>query len=155
MAETKETKKAPKNQEMLDLYAYIEKEILGYDSNQKLQKQACLRIIGMKKGKLIANNKTADLANYTPEIIMLTFKAYRQEIVDAMRGKKFTSEFNQVAYACAIVESHINDIYMRLKNAKKSAEKTEAVVVSSMEYDGAEYKSQTETTMDEKFEELW
>ena len=45
------------NQSWRELCSWVEKEIFGYDSNQKLQKNAILRLKGLSTGQVIANNK--------------------------------------------------------------------------------------------------
>lgn len=154
----KETSKNEKNgnQEFWELCLYVEKEIFGYESNQKLQKKAALRLRGLAKGQNIANNSFEQYGEYPYNVILLTFKANKNQIINAIRGKKFESEERKVAYVSAIVRDKLNDMYTRYLNAKKSDEKVVTINTDIMEYQGAEYKQTNEISeIDDKFEELW
>lgn len=146
-----------KDQDWMDLYAWIEREIMGYDSNQKLQKAAVLRIRGLAHGQSVANNKQDQYGDYSAEVILLTFKANKSLILNALRGKNFDSENGKIGYCCAIVRDRINDIYTRLNNAKKSQEKIEEVNTSIIDYEGAGYKTKANKNNknEDKFKELW
>lgn len=148
-----------KDLEFRELCAYIETEILNYETNQKLQKKACLRLRGLATGQTIANNKHQQYGEYPYEVILLAFKANKHQILNAIRNKDFESEEKKIAYISAIVRDKLNDVYTRFLNAKKSQDKVEMVNTDALEYQGAEYKGKTETTttqkIDKKFEELW
>ena len=61
-----------------ELYQYVKTEILHYDSNQSIPKNIILRLKGMQNGKLMANKKTQNNAEYSYEIILYTFKICKQ-----------------------------------------------------------------------------
>lgn len=139
-----------------DLYQYVKKEILLYDSNQSIPSDIIIRIKGLKNGKLMANNKTKNNADYSYEIILYTFKMCKQKIFSAISNKDFNSEIGKFMYIAAIVENNINDVYIRVNNAKKSQEKTKNVIVDNIYNEGADYKKRTEESkVGNKFEELW
>ena len=60
-----------------------------------------------------------------------------------------------MAYICAIVSNRINDMYTRMKNAKKSEEKSEAIDIGAQNSEVAEYQRQTEEVVNSTFEEIW
>ena len=114
-------------QEFDKLYQYV-KKLLGYDETMALPKFMVMRLKGLKDGKFIANNKTTTMANYDYNTILLTFMFCKDKIQQALQGKKFTSEQNKFNYILAIVNNNINDVVIRMKNAKKSKQIAEKQV---------------------------
>lgn len=147
------------NQEFLSMCSWIERELFDYDENQKLQKQACLRLQGLKKGKVIANNKTKDNGSYSIECVFNTFKANKEKILKALKYKTFKDENNKMAYICAIVRGNINDMYIRMKDAQLKQEQSKNIQIEHQTSDAAEYKTQTNTTNNkinkDIYEEIW
>ena len=114
-------------QEFDKLYQYV-KKLLGYDESMALPKFMVMRLKGLKDGKFIANNKTTTMANYDYNTILLTFMFCKDKIQQALQSKKFTSEQNKFNYILAIVNNNINDVVIRMKNAKKSKQIAEKQV---------------------------
>lgn len=145
-----------KDAEWLELCHWIELNIFGYEANQHIQsKNACLVLKGLQTGKNTANNNIDDNGYYPFSIILMTFKANKIQILNAIKGKTFDSEERKMRYVCAIVRDKINDIYCRWTAAQKSTEKIESLNTDVMEYDGAEYKSQHKRSDISKFNDLW
>lgn len=139
-----------------ELYQYVKKEIMQYDDKQSLPKNIILRLKGLTQGKFIANNKQKSKANYSYDIILYTFKINKQTIMNAIYGKTFKSEMSKFIYIAAIIENNINDVYLRINNAKKSKQKTEIANVDSIYNEGAEYQRKTEDVkITKKLEGLW
>ena len=143
------------NQAWKELCSWVEREIFGYDGNQKFQKNAILRLKGLSTGQVIANNKCEKHGNYSFEVILTAFKVNKDKILKSIVGKEFTSEENKMAYVCAIVRNNINDVYMRMNNAKKSSDKTETVNTDVLTHTSAQYVKQSNDTLNKKFEDLW
>ena len=146
---------AKTDSEWLNLCSWVEKEIFGYDENQKLQKGAALRLKGLLTGQNVANNKCEKHGNYSCEVVLTTFKVNKDKILQAVATKDFTSEANKMAYVCAIIRNNINDVYARMNNAKKSEEKVKSANVDTIAHTGAEYVSKTEDKINKKLEEIW
>jgi hypothetical protein len=106
-------------QEFDKLYQYV-KKILGYGDDMALPKFMVMRLKGLSEGKFYANHKTKSMAHYDYNTIYLTFIYCKDKIQKALQTKSFTSEQNKINYIMAIVENNINDVVIRLKNAKKS-----------------------------------
>lgn len=138
-----------------ELCSYIEKEILGYNDNQKLQKAACLRIQGLTRGQSIANSRAASNGTYTYKEILRTFQINKNKILNAIRGKNFNGEANKIGYICAIVRNNINEVATRMRNAEKSLEKSNRVYNDIYENFNQEYLKKTSDDMAAKFKELW
>lgn len=139
-----------------DLYLYVKKEIMLYDENQSLPNNIVLRLKGLTQGKLIANNKTENKAKYTYEIVLYTFKICKPTIMNSVYGKTFNNEMSKFIYIAAIVENNINDVYLRISNAKKMQEKTEVINIDNVCHEGAEYKRKTDDSkVNKKLEGLW
>ena len=115
-------------QEFEKLYQYV-KKLLGYDEGMALPKFMVMRLKGLKDGKFIANNKTKTMANYDYNIIYLTFVYCKDKIQQALQTKRFTNEQNKFNYILAIVNNNINDVVIRLKNAKKAEEKINKIEI--------------------------
>lgn len=138
------------------LYQYVKTDILLYKENQSIPSQIVLRMKGLCQGKLIANNHTKNNADYTYETVLLTFKMCKSAIFQGLYGKTFNSEVNKFMYIAAIVENNINDVYLRIENAKKTKEKTKNIQLDNLSNNIAEYKKKTEDNIvSNRLENLW
>ena len=158
MTKTKKEKVPRKDQDFRDLCEWLEINIFNYDisKGQRLQTDACLVLTGLKNGKSVANNNTENNGDYPYNVILMTFKANKIQILNALKGKTFQSERTKMTYICKIIQDKINDMYSRYLNAQKTQEKVESVDTSIMTYDGAEYKSSnTERKINKRLEGLW
>lgn len=152
---SKKTVQDKKNNEFLQMCSWIEKELMGYTGTQRLHKNACLRLQGLRKGQHVANNACESYGEYPVNVVFNTFKANKLVILRAINGKTFETEDQKMAYICAIVSNRINDMYTRMKNAKKSEEKSEAIDIGAQNSEAAEYQRQTEEVVNSTFEEIW
>ena len=156
-------KEERKDADWLELCEWLELNIFNYDidNGQRLQKKSCLILQGLRKGQNLANNKYETYGSYPDSIILMTFKANKLKIQNAIRNKNFEKESNKMFYICAIVRDKLNDMYGRYLNAQKTQEKVESVDTSIAEYKGVEYKAKTEKEAkqtkqkEDKFKELW
>ena len=135
--------------------AWIEKEIFGYDENQKLQKMACLKLQGLRSGKVVANNNIENNGNYSLDVIWNTFRANKLLILKALKNKTFSSEQAKMGYVCAIVREHLNDMYQRMKNVELSKSKQDAVNIDVDSYNKNNYHKQTIDCENSTFEDIW
>lgn len=145
------------HQDFLEVCAYIEKELLGYENNQKLQRMAALKVKGMAKGQVVANNKCEKYGEYPFEVILLTLKANKNIIINALKKKNIESESGSVGYIAAIIRDKLNDMYTRYINAKKIQEKVDNVNTDIITYQGAEYKAveSNDNKIKDKYKDLW
>ena len=114
-------------QEKIDwdnLYQYVRK-LLGYDETMALPKFMVVRLKGLTEGKFIANNRTKPMAQYSFNTVYLTFVYCKNEIQRVLQTKSFKNEQHKFNYIMAIVENNINDVVIKLRNAKKSKEVAE------------------------------
>lgn len=148
MAEKKDT-------DFKEMCAWIEREIFGYDENQKLQKMACLKLQGLRSGKVVANNNTENNGNYSIDVIWNTFRANKLLILKALKNKTFSSEQAKMGYVCAIVREHLNDMYKRMKNAELSKSKQDVVNIDVDSYNKNNYHKQTIDYENSTFEDIW
>lgn len=137
------------------LYQYVRKEIMLYDDNQALPKNIVLGLKGLKTGKAVENKTQQDKANYTYDIILLTFKFCKSTIFKSISGKNFKSDLQKFIYIKVIVENNLNDIYNRMNKAKRLEEKIETTDMSNIYYDGANYQSKQNSKTNEKYDDLW
>lgn len=136
-----------------ELLIYIEKEILGYDENQHLQKSAVLRILGLRNGQNVANNKIGEHGHYGFDVILNTFKINRKKILNAIRFKDFENEEMKIAYINAIVRNGLNDMYERMQRVKKAQDDSKKIDTTIIRHKGSAYKRKTEDK--EQFGKLW
>ena len=156
MAEKKKEKIPRKDQDFRNLCEWLEINIFNYHvPDQRLQTDACLVLIGLRNGKAVANNLTEDNGYYPWNVILMTFKANKNLILNSIKGKNFQSERSKMTYICKIAQDKINDIYGRYLNAQKTQEKVKNVDTSVMTYEGAEYKTNTERKVNKRLEDLW
>ena len=159
MAKKKETL-LPRNKEQWDeLCAWVELNIFEYEPTQKLQRAAALTLDGLRKGQVCANNKQDTYGEYPLNVILLTFKANKNVLLSALKGKNFESEDKKMRYCCAVIRDKLNDVYTRYLNAQKVQKKTDTVDTSIMESSSVEYKSvvktEEEKKIESKYEGLW
>ena len=144
-----------KDADFKEMCAWIEREIFGYDENQKLQKMACLKLQGLRSGKVVANNNIENNGNYSIDVIWNTFRANKLLILKALKNKTFSSEQAKMGYVCAIVREHLNDMYQRMKNAELSKSKQDAVNIDVDSYNKNNYHKQTIDYENSTFEDIW
>ena len=144
-----------KDADFKEMCAWIEREIFGYDENQKLQKMACLKLQGLRSGKVVANNNIENNGNYSIDVIWNTFRANKLLILKALKNKTFSSEQAKMGYVCAIVRGHLNDMYQRMKNAELSKSKQDAVNIDVDSYNKNNYHKQTIDYENSTFEDIW
>ena len=144
-----------KDVDFKEMCAWIEREIFGYDENQKLQKMACLKLQGLRSGKVVANNNIENNGNYSLDVIWNTFRANKLLILKALKNKTFSSEQAKMGYVCAIVREHLNDMYQRMKNAELSKSKQDAVNIDVDSYNKNNYHKQTIDCENSTFEDIW
>lgn len=141
-----------------ELCEWIEINIFNYDIRiQRLQKKSYLILRGLQTGQNIANNNCEKFGNYPFNIILMTFKANKTKILNAIHNKDFENdESKKMSYVCAIVRDKINDMYSRYLNAQKTQEKVEIVNTNIMINESAEYKANnTERKINKRLEGLW
>jgi len=143
-------------QDFLELCKYIEIEILQYPKGVTLKTKPCLRLKGLAKGIFMANNKTKSRGEYSYKVILYTFKAYKQVILQGFKNKEasFNNDMHKFNYCMVIIEKNINDVCIRLEKARKSKEKAENLNLDNIKNKGAEYKTKTKKTND-KLNNLW
>jgi len=137
------------------LYQYVKKEILMYDENQSIPRDLILKLKGLVDGKVIANKNTKAKANYGFDIVLLTYKMCKANILNAIQTKDFKNEFNKMQYICAIIENNINDVYIRLQKTKNTQEKIETLNTDVLQNESAEYQHKTSNKQNNRLEELW
>ena len=146
----------PQNPDWIALYEYIKIEILKYN-DMKLPKYLVLRLQGMTKGQFIANKKNSINASYDYKTILITFKFCKTSILQAFESNKsnFKDEQHKLNYMMAIIDSEINNVVMRLKNAKKAEEKIVNIDLENQTNEGAEYISKSSKPISKEMGELW
>ena len=141
-----------------ELCEWVEVNIFNYDiRTQRLQKKACLILKGLQTGQNVANNNCEKFGDYPFNVILMTFKANKLKIQNAIRNKDFEDdESKKMSYVCAIIRDKLNDMYSRYLNAQKTQEKVETVDTSIMTHEGADYRSNnTERKINKRLEGLW
>ena len=109
-----------------NLYEYVRKEVMGYSVNMSLTSKMVLRLKGMQDGTKIKNLKTEARAYYPYKVILGAFKASADAIKRANKKQFFTEDL-RFNYMCAIAESNLNMVAMRLDLALKAKEELNRV----------------------------
>lgn len=139
-------------QDWESLYFYV-KNLLGYDENQSLSSTMVLRLKGLLTNKFIENNNIQSTANYSYETILNTFKFCSPQIKNALRTNNWSNEQHKFNYILKIVESNINTVYVRMKNAEKAKEEAKNTTIEAPTHTGAEFKPREKKK--DKFADLW
>lgn len=149
-------KRINKNQEFYDLCEYVEKEIFGYDENQKLKQPSCLQLRGLINGKESGWYEVNGVSNYPIKCVLIAFQINKNKILNSIRGKDFKSEISKMRYICAIVQNDINDVYMRLKDIERNENKIETLDTDILfNNSGSTYQKKTEELKNKRLNELW
>ena len=146
----------PQNPDWVELYTYVHDKIMGYDETMKLSKYMVLRLQGMVKGQFIGNNKHQKQAEYDYRTILITFKMCSPQILQWFESNKtaFKDETHKFNFAMSIIDKEINNVVIRLKNAKKSEEKTVKIELDNQSHEGAMYKTKSKE-INNDLKELW
>lgn len=140
-----------KNSDWIRLCEYVKKEILEYDDNMKFPKQLALKLQGIKHGQFVANNKLDKNANYDDYTILCTFMLCKKKILNYLHNNKtkIKDEQHKINIILKIIEPEINDVYIRIQNAKKMKQNLENKSFDNQTSDsGAEYTPKTKETSD-------
>ena len=149
------------NKEYVDwceLFEYVRKEILEYDSNMKMPKYMILRLRGLRDGKFMANKKQSPLGSYEYKTILMTFKLCKSKINSYIQGNKskFNNEQHKFNGVMIIIENEINNVVEILKKSNKSENKTKSLELKHQVNDNAGYKSNNKKSkINKNLEELW
>lgn len=138
------------------LYKYVRTNVMGYDENQALSKDMVLRLKGLLVNKYMENNSIKDTANYSYEIILLTFKFCIMDIRNGLMSNTFRNEMHKFNYVLRIVEKNINTVYVRLKNAEKAKEDADRHDISNTINYVNTFKSKEDNhNNNNKYDDLW
>ena len=103
----------------------------------------------------IENNNIESTANYSYEVILNTFKFCSPTINKALRTNSWSNEMHRFNYVLKIVESNINNVYLRMKNVQKTKEEAKNTTIDTANYTGAEYQRKTKEVNNELLNDLW
>lgn len=137
-----------------ELYEYVRSNIMGYDKNQSLSTAMVLRLKGLLYNKFMENLNIKDTANYSYQVVLNTFKFCIPEIQRGLRSNSFRDENHKFNYVIKIVESNLNTVYVRMKNAKKQEEEVKNYDTSDIVNYVNKFKSK-ETNINKKYDDLW
>lgn len=144
-----------------ELYDFMKYQILDYDKAQNLSRQTVLRLKGLTKGKFMDVPTMEQNASFSYRVVLLTFKVYRKQIIYGLNNHKFDDENHRINYVLKIVESHLNDIYIKYIKAQNYAKNLDNIDLNNIKKDEnqiASYKTsdkQIPDTLKDAFEELW
>lgn len=100
------------------LYNYVKTAILGYDDNMNLPTYFVLRLKGMAQGKFVAKDRNKQNLTYGYPVILKTFEGKKPLIDYAFKHKHFNGESHKINWLCCLIESGINDTYLKMKEEK-------------------------------------
>lgn len=142
-----------------NLYNYVRFDVMGYDKNQSLSKSMVLRLKGLLNNKFMANNNIKDTANYSYKTVLSTFKYCMPNIKRGLSNNVFNDENHKFAYILKIVESNLNTVYLKMRNAENEKGKSKMVdehiegnVCSYIEYN---HKDEEVKLNKNKYKDLW
>lgn len=137
------------------LYDYVRYNVLNYDKNQSLSQAMSLRLKGLLVNKHFENYNIPNTANYSYLVILNTFKYSILEIKKALKTHKFNDENHKFNYILRIVESNINTVYLRMKEAEATKREKDRVDTSRVN----EYKNNFVATPTKKrkknYDDMW
>lgn len=102
------------------MMTYVAKDLYGYEEGMIFPTSLTRRIKELRKF-------------YSYDVIHETFKLCSDSVKWAIQTKSFAKEYNKTAYIMTIVESNINDVYLKRKSREKQREKAEKLEVDDSE----------------------
>lgn len=143
-------KKEPKNKDWIELCEYVKREILQYDDNMKVPTYLVLKLQGLKKGQHIANNNIESNACYDDYTLLCAFKVCKRKIVDYLTKNetKIKDENHKINLITKMVETEINDVYIRLQQAEKVKSRVENISFDNQSNASADYTKKTKEVND-------
>lgn len=142
-------------QEWDELYRYVKKEILQYDETQSIPSNLILRLKGLTTGKYIENKSIPDRAKYSYKIVLYTFQICKASILRGIAGKEFCNEMAKFNYICKIVESNLNDVYLRTQRANQAQTAISHQDTAVLSNRGSSYKGSATKEVNKRLEGLW
>lgn len=142
--------------ELQKVYSYVQ-DILKY--SKPLSPQQVLLLQNLRAGQLVRRGTKVFLSKsgYPYEVILLTMKAIRPQIDNAMLKLQTSKEIEKTKYMIAMVANNINDIYLRWENSKKQDNNILKILEEDIEVEPtyqAEYvQTKKDTSLD--MNELW
>lgn len=137
-----------------ELFAYIEKHILGYDDGTTLSKNQVLKVRGLQNGKFIANNNIEGSGNYSYEVIFNTFKFCTLDIQKRLSSMSFNDENHKFNYVLRIVEDNLNNVYIKMKKMEKSEKEAESYDIMDIANYKATFRPK-ENKVNDRLKHLW
>lgn len=149
--------KERKDADWIELCEYIKKEILNYDEDMKFPRDLALRIRGLQYGQYVANNNIDKAAKYDVYTLLCTFKLCRSRIVNYLETNesKIKDEKHKINIIMKIVEQEVNDVHIRLKQAKQSQQKIERASFDTQQNTSAQYTKKTKDKNNKKLNDLF
>lgn len=139
-----------------EIYEFVRHNVMGYDENQSLSRSMVLRLKGLLTNKFMANNNIADTANYSYQVVLNTFKFCMPDIQKALKNNAFKDEAHKFNYVIKIVESNLNTVYIRMRDAEKTKEEINDHDVSyAANYNNTFKPTENKQGNSKKFEDLW
>lgn len=122
----------------------------------KFPSYLALKLQGLKTGKHIANKNIADQAKYDDRTLLITFKVCKPKILDYLHNNatKIADEKHKINLIIKFAEQEINDVYIRLQQAKKEEESIHKQKFESQFNQGAEYVKKSRT-VSSKLRNIW
>ncbi|MGU8921419.1 hypothetical protein ACV3UV_11980 [Clostridium perfringens] len=138
-----------------ELYEYVKYSILDYPKEKSLPRLLILRLRGLRNGKFIANNNTQSLGDYPFNMILLTFKINKLNIINSLSDKsKFKNEDHMINYMMTIVENKINDVFDTITNKERAEKRTDEIIINENKIKDI-YITKTLENKNERLKDLW
>ena len=139
-----------------ELYEYVRNNVMCYDKNQSLSRNMVLRLKGLANNKFMANNNTENTANYSYKTILNTFKFCMPDIQTGLRNGFFKDENHKFNYILKIVESNLNNVYLKMKNAEKTEEEIDSHdITNAANYVNNFNPKESNRNNGKKYNDLW
>ena len=137
------------------LYDFVRYNVLGYDQNQSLSHSMALRLKGLLVNKHFENYNIPSTANYSYLVILNTFKYSILDIRNALKTHRFNDENHKFNYILRIVESNINTVYLKMKEAEKTKKEVEQADVSRVNEYVNNFKPKPDKKRKINYDDMW
>ena len=128
--EKDEIKRKEETEQWDKLYQYVRRDVLGYNEGMALSNHQRNRLRSLRNGELVKRNDKMSNKGYPYEIILMTFKVKKQEVINNIKGKTFEDEKHKFNYIMIIISNSINDVYKRYLHKIKEEKMIEENIVN-------------------------
>lgn len=142
--------KRAENQDWINLYEYVRREVWKLPHDRPLPPHFINRIKSLRFGRYLMRGRKVT-QSYTYKQMYYTFLVCNKNIQDAFKRMDFSDDTHKVDYMMAIIVNNINGVCDRIDNKERCDDELQVKQVESLAQPKSEFVNKTKTKFDELF----